>query len=531
MQQFVCAVDVGTGSARAGIFDLSGELLGRAEVPILTRQVRPGEGEHDSRQIWESVCEAVRAARSQAGVAAEAVRGIAFDATCSLVVRGGDGAQLPVSPDGEAHWDTIAWFDHRALREADECSGFEHEVLANAGGRMSPEMQLPKLMWLKRHLPGTWRAAGAISDLADFLACSASGSDVRSQSTLACKWGYLPHRADPCPREFLEAVGLEDLTERAGISSGVARLGTGVGRLTQRAATALGLSAECWVGAGVVDAYAGALGVLGGLSAGELTGHAALIGGTSSCIMFASETPKPLPSVWGPYLDSALPGLWMSEAGQSATGALLDHVIRLHGKEPSAEMHARIAARVRELRCIEGPDFASRLHVVPDFHGRRAPDSDPHALGVISGLSLDVSFDSLWRLYWRSCVGIALGARKIIETLRQSGRAITTLHVAGGHLRSQLLMELYSDVLDCIIVEPQSPDPMLLGTAMIAAASAGLHPDLAAAARRMSSNGVVRPGTGASYELDYRIFLELQRQRREIEAMMRSDDASVRNLS
>ena len=247
--------------------------------------------------------------------------------------------------------------------------------------------------------------------------------------------------------------------------------------------------------------------------------------------MFAAETPDPHPSVWGPYLHASLPGMWTSEAGQSATGALLDHVIRLHGQEPSADMHARISARVRELRGIEGSDFASRLHVVPDFHGKRAPDSDPYALGVFSGLSLDTSFDGLCKLYWRSCVGIALGARQIIETLRRSGQAITTLHVAGGHLKNPLLMELYADALDCIIVEPEAPDPMLLGTAMIAAASAGLHPDLASAARAMSRSGAVRPGTGASYDLDYRVFLELLRQRHDIETLMRSDRAAARRLS
>jgi len=62
MRPVVCAVDVGTGSARAGIFDTEGNLLGRDDAAIEMRQVRPGEAEHDSEQIWKAVGAAVRQA-------------------------------------------------------------------------------------------------------------------------------------------------------------------------------------------------------------------------------------------------------------------------------------------------------------------------------------------------------------------------------------------------------------------------------------------------------------------------------------
>ena len=61
-KQFVCAVDVGTGSARAGILDSGGNLLGRAEHPIAMHQPKPDHAEHDSQDIWSAVCRAVRAA-------------------------------------------------------------------------------------------------------------------------------------------------------------------------------------------------------------------------------------------------------------------------------------------------------------------------------------------------------------------------------------------------------------------------------------------------------------------------------------
>src|SRR5690606_40902641 len=166
---FVCAVDVGTGSARAGILDADGRLLGRADRPIRMNQPKPDHAEHDSEDIWAAVCAAVREARQKTGVAPEAVAGIAFDATCSLVVRDRDGQPLGVSTGGGQNWDTIVWLDHRAIAEADECTATGHRVLDFIGGVMSPEMQVPKLMWLKRHMSETWARAGHLFDLADFL--------------------------------------------------------------------------------------------------------------------------------------------------------------------------------------------------------------------------------------------------------------------------------------------------------------------------------------------------------------------------
>ena len=80
---------------------------------------------------------------------------------------------------------------------------------------MSPEMEIPKLMWLKRHLPQAWARYGRILDLADFLTFRACGSNARSCCTITCKWTYLAHEAPGWQADFLAAVGLEDLAVRA----------------------------------------------------------------------------------------------------------------------------------------------------------------------------------------------------------------------------------------------------------------------------------------------------------------------------
>jgi Ribulose kinase len=240
--------------------------------------------------------------------------------------------------------------------------------------------------------------------------------------------------------------------------------------------------------------------------------------------MALSAEDRPTAGVWGPYFGAVLPGVWLNEGGQSATGALLDHVIRWHGAggEPSAERHAAICRRVMALREAEGLALAGRLHVLPDFHGNRSPLADPFALGVISGLTLDSDFDSLCRLYWRSCVAIALGVRHILETLNMRGYAIDTLHVTGGHTKNPLLMELYADATGCTVVQPAAPDATLLGMAMVAASAAGLYPGLDRACRGMQQGNTPRPpnpAARAQFDRDYRIFLEMLRQRQAIDAM------------
>jgi FGGY-family pentulose kinase len=366
--------------------------------------------------------------------------------------------------------------------------------------------------------------AGAIFDLTDYLTWRASGSPARSQNTLTCKWTYLAHESPGWRRDFLAAIGLEDLLERAGLPERASPVGADIGRLTPEAAADLGLDGDCRVATGVIDAYAGALGTLGGLAdqPGELDRHLALIAGTSSCVMAMSPEERPFAGGWGPYFGAALPGFWIAEGGQSATGALLDHIIRLHGAggEPTAALHRRIAERIMALRAEEGLDLAGRLHVLPDFHGNRSPLADPHALGVVSGLALDASFDSLCRLYWRTAVAIALGVRHILETLNAGGFVIDTLHVTGGHTKNPLLMELYADAVGCTVVEPLADEAVLTGTAALAASAAGLYPDVASACAGMRQpvrERTPNPAARARFERDYRVFLEMHRQRQALD--------------
>src|SRR5688500_7958885 len=97
----VAAIDVGTASARAGLFDAAGRLLGRAEVPLEIN--RPGDhhAEQSSAQIWQAAAAALRAARTEAAARPDQVAGLSVDATCSLVLLDASGGPVSVSQIGE----------------------------------------------------------------------------------------------------------------------------------------------------------------------------------------------------------------------------------------------------------------------------------------------------------------------------------------------------------------------------------------------------------------------------------------------
>ena len=222
MAEAYLGIDVGTGSARAGLFDRSGGLLAAAKRPIRLWREDPNVFEQSSDDIWQAICASVREALATAGLTGEDVKGLGFDATCSLVVLDGDGQPVTVSTSGDDTRNVIVWMDHRALDQTDRINQTNHPVLRYVGGRISPEMETPKLLWLKEKLPGTFRRAGHFFDLADFLSFRATGSLTRSVCTLTCKWTYLAHE-QRFDASYFRTIGLEDLAEE-----GFARIGTEV---------------------------------------------------------------------------------------------------------------------------------------------------------------------------------------------------------------------------------------------------------------------------------------------------------------
>ena len=355
MRQAFIGVDVGTSSARAGVFDETGTLLSTARHPIAVWHDAGDIVEQSSADIWVACNASVRAAMKEAALSPDAVMGIGFDATCSLVVLDRAVEPLTVSMSGDTSRNVIVWMDHRATAEARLINATQDDLLRYVGGSISPEMEIPKILWLKRHLPASYGAAGHFFDLADYLSFRATGSVARSACTVTCKWNFLAHE-QRWSDSYFERVGLGDF-----VSEGYARIGTEIvvpgtplGRgLTGAAASELGLREGTPVGASLIDAHAGGVGTIGGrIASGEdvdVCSRLAYIMGTSACIMATTVEPCFVPGVWGPYYSGMVPGFWLNEGGQSAAGAAIDHLIRCH----PAYAEVKAAARDAGLEILE----------------------------------------------------------------------------------------------------------------------------------------------------------------------------------
>ncbi len=521
-------IDVGTGSARAAVFDEAGKMHGMGAHPIKTW--RPGDDfvEQSSDDIWRACGIAVRAALAAGNIDPATIRGIGFDATCSLVVLGPGDRPVTVSPEGDDARNVMVWMDHRATRQAERINTTKHEVLQYVGGVISPEMEMPKLLWLKESLKSSWSRATRFFDLPDFLAYRATGIDVRSLCTTVCKWTY---RGDEqrWDDEFLRQIGLEDLTANghAAIGSVVRPMGERMGVLTPEAASELGLVPGIAVGVAIIDAHAGGIGMIGvtlddvAPTEQSLEERLALIGGTSSCHMAASRTPKRIAGIWGPYFSAMIPGMWLTEGGQSATGALIDHVIESHARGAELKTRARDeATTVYGLlnaaleRLAAGSAFPAELsrglHVLPDHHGNRSPRADPSLRGMVSGLRLDDSVDSLALLYLATIQAIALGTRHILSEMNAAGYRIQTLIACGGDTKNPVFVREHADATGCRIVLPREPEAVLLGSALLGAVASGDQASVLTAMAAMTSAGrVVAPATGrvaAYHDAKYGVF-------------------------
>lgn len=522
---YFIGVDVGTGSARAGLFDVEGNMLAACANGIQTWRPLPNFAQQSTADIWDAICRCVHDVIRHTETDVRQVSGIGFSGTSSLVVAGPKGAPISVSPDGEPEQDIILWADHRATDVAKWINATGHERLSTYGGTISPEMQIPKLVWLKKKLPFAWNDAAHFFDLPDWLTWKASGSLKRSLSTAVCKWTYRAEKGENSlgwDNSFFKQVGLNDLaTERyRRIGQEMVAPGESLGNLTEEAARDLGLSRKTRVAVGMMGAHAGALGTFG--CAGE-EATMALIAGASACHITLSGTPAYVPGVWGPYLGVVLPGLWVNEVDQSMAGAALDTIINRHAagfelrfnaSQAGLSPHEYIKDKLLGSAACGVYDQLTRdRHIVPDFNGNRSPLTDPMRFGMVVGQGTATDMEDLAIDYLAGMQSLAYGTRQVIEQLEDESVPTTQIVVSGGLAKNRIYCQTLADVTCCKVVVPEQPEPVLLGSAMLAARASGAFSTTLKAMYGMSKGGqtlLPRSDARPFHDKKYNIFKSMQ---------------------
>ncbi|KAL8825738.1 MAG: hypothetical protein Q9191_004226 [Dirinaria sp. TL-2023a] len=561
-------IDVGTGSARACIIDGKGDIIGLASENIGLWQPEQGYYEQSTNDIWRCICNSVQRILNQHNIDPSTIRGLAFDATCSLAVFAHDTDE-PVSvtsPKFDNDRNIVLWLDHRPVEETAKINATKHNLLRYVGGTMSIEMEIPKVLWLKNHMPKALFDRCKFYDLTDALTHMATGNENRSFCSTVCKQGYVPVGVDGSVKgwqeDFLQEIGLGELTEdnckRLGGVNGVNgkwfSAGELVGTLSEKAANELGLPAGIAVGSGVIDAYAGWIGTVGAkvkLGDHELDSSAAsndksqaftrlaAVAGTSTCHIAMSPKPVFVQGVWGPYRDVLIPGYWMAEGGQSATGELLKHVLETHpafsqtmsiAESYNTNIYDYLNEHLREMRKKQNAPTISWLgrhfFFYGDLFGNRSPIADPRMTGSVIGLSNDKSMDGLALYYYATMEFIALQTHQIIETMNESGHQIHSIFMSGSQCQNEILMRLMASACDMPVLIPQYVHAAVVhGAAMLGAKAASADKDgktepLWDIMDRMSKPGrVVAPSSDPHEKelltIKYKVFLEQCHSQRE----------------
>jgi FGGY-family pentulose kinase len=539
--------------------------------PILTVNPEHDIYEQSTDNIWKSICKTVRTVLTQSKLAPENIKGVGFDATCSLVALNKENQPLsidPVSNFTRNELNVILWADHRAIDQAARINATKHEVLRYVGNTISPEMEIPKTLWLKESLPQEkWDAIGQLMDLPDFLSFRATGSTARSTCSLTCKCSFLPKWVGQgWEPSYFKEIGLGCLIDDefdilGGVGDGeVLYAGEPIGNgLTQEAATELGLLPGTPVGSSCIDAYAGAIATLGATSSdkerNDMLGslkdslikqgpsRLAIICGTSSCHITMSSEAIFVPGVWGPYRSVMVPDMWCAEGGQSSTGQLIDFIVNTHpalqetkqlASEKNQNIYTFLTEHLNILKDRKGvsqvQDLTRDLHIYPDFHGNRSPLADPSLRGTIVGVSLDKSVDDLALHYLATLQAIACQTRHIIESLNHQGYTIDTLCISGGLCKSQLFVQTVADVSQCRVIMPESIEgAVVIGAAFLGAKASGLSTDLWEIMVRLGRAGsTVLPHTDKEtvnfHNQKYRVFHAILEDQKKYRRIMNNEE-------
>ncbi|XP_019967843.1 FGGY carbohydrate kinase domain-containing protein isoform X2 [Paralichthys olivaceus] len=357
-----------------------------------------------------------------------------------------------------------------------------------------------------------------------------------------------------CPPEgwddsFWTSIGLEDLLENNYSKIGSVTCSPGRplgGGLTPEAAADFGLNAGTAVGASLIDAHAGGLGVIGADVKGfnlpcedqSITSRMAMICGTSSCHMAISEQPRFVPGVWGPYLSSMVPEMWLNEGGQSATGRLIDHMVKGHaaytqlqeqaqqrfpftGENIYSYLNSHLSLMAASSSSVDL--LGSSLHLWPDFHGNRSPLADPTLKGMVIGLCFSQTLDDLALLYLATMQALALGTLHILEAMKGAGHDITTLFLCGGLSKNSLFVQIHANATGLPVVLPDQVEAVLIGAAILGACASQDFSTVQEAMEKMAKVGrVVKPDDKLQsfYQRKYKVFLRLYAHQREYQALM-----------
>jgi len=441
----ILAVDIGTSSVKAGLFDRKGACLALDSRPVEALASRDPVAHEVNAGAWTEAFAALVPALSAARIGG--------DALVECVVVSGNGPTLvPVDASGEPLAPAVTWMDRRAVEEA---------VLAGqaAGRFLDPTYNLPKALWFKRRRPDIYERTARFSSCPEYLCGRLTG-----------EW---------C--SFLPAEGFQPIIWDAGSIRSLGldeekfppfiKLGQVVGRVTRGAAETFGLPEGIPVVSGGPDFVVSLIG-----TRTTRPGRACDRAGTSEGINLCHEGSFPddsrlllMPHVIEPYLNvsgvistSGKAVSWFRKASGDACGDYEGFFGEICQVEPGS----------------------GHLLFLPYLSGERAPIWDPDARGAFVGLTLNHGRAQMGRAVVEST---AFAMRDVIETMESLGGRVSELTVTGNPARNPVWNQIKADITGRPLIVPSFPHAELMGDLCLALAALGEYNGPADAAEALAA--------------------------------------------
>ena len=496
----VVGVDFGTLSGRAVVVRVSdGVELGTAiatyphgvaenSLPDSNVPLPPEWALQVPDDYREVLRQAVPAALRHSGVESSAVIGMATDFTaCTVLPTTSEGIPLCELDEYRENPHAYAklWKHHAAQPQADRINELARQRgehwLPRYGGLISAEWEFAKGLQVLEEAPEVYAAMDRWLEAADWIVWELCGTYVRNACTAGYK-GIYQDGGYPTS-DFLAALNpafagfVKDKLDQP-----IADLADRAGGLSAHGAALTGLPEGIAVAVGNVDAHVTAPAARA-VDAGQMVA----IMGTSTCHVMNADVLRVVDGMCGVVDGGIIRGMWGYEAGQSGVGDIFgwfaDHCVPAAYEQEATDRGIDVHELLTELAAEQ--TVGEHGLIALDWHsGNRSVLVDHELSGLVLGQTLATRPEDTYRALLEAT---AFGTRRIIEAFTEAGVEVNELVIAGGLMKNELLMQIYSDVTHLPLSLIGSSQGPALGSAIHAAVAAGAFPDIHAAAATMGS--------------------------------------------
>jgi xylulokinase len=470
-------IDIGTGSTKGVLTDTAGAVLATETLTHSMELPRPGWAEFDAEAVWwREVCDISRALIAR----------VPADGSVAGVCVSGQGPCLVLCDDDlrPLRPAILYGIDTRAVDEiASLTAEFGEQNIIDLGGSLLTSQAIgPKLEWVRNHEPDVFAAARAWFSCHSYIVAKLTGEYTMDHHTASqCDPMYATRTFEwnsPWAQRICAHLPLPRLAWPDEV----------VGVVTAGASGVSGIPTGTPVMAGTVDAYAEAFSV-GVRRPGDLM---LMYGSTMFMVQIVADYHRD-PALW--TTAAVEHGSYALAAGTATAGSLITWLQSATGAAPLDELTAEASAV---------PPGSDGLLMLPYFSGERTPIFDPHARGVLVGLTLRHGRGHLLRAAYE---GIAFGVREVLARFDAASPSTRLVSVGGG-LSSRVWAQAVSDITCRTQRIPEQTIGAAYGDALLAAIGAGLVPP---DTDWTMINGSIEPNPDRTemYEALYRTWREL----------------------